>query len=148
MESKQKSNLTSGAAMAAAVLALLIVAIMMVLFINPWKKPVTNFEECKATGSPILESYPEQCIYEGKTYVNEAQQAVSGSDYIGLSESDALARAEQSNTPARVVERDDEGLPVTMDFVFGRHNLYVRDGAVYRVEVEGQASDSPALENE
>ena len=26
---------------------------------------VTNFEECVATGAPIMESYPRQCRYGG-----------------------------------------------------------------------------------
>ena len=118
------------------VLALLIVIIMVVLFIDPWRKPVTNFATCQAAGGTILESYPEQCLYDGKTYTNGEQQATDG-EYIGLTEEEALQKAKESDTPARVVERDDESLPVTMDFVFGRQNLYVRDGRVYKVTTEG-----------
>ncbi len=32
---------------------------------------VTNFDECVAAGGPVMESYPEQCRYDGKTFVNE-----------------------------------------------------------------------------
>lgn len=60
----------------------------------------------------------------------------SDSQYIGLTEKAALAKAKQSNVPARVVERDDESIPVTMDFVPGRYNLYVRDGKVYNIRIE------------
>lgn len=36
---------------------------------------ITNFEQCAAAGNPIMESYPEQCSANGKTYVNDAQTA-------------------------------------------------------------------------
>lgn len=142
MKNKKKVSSMNGAAVAAVILALLIVVIMGVLFINPWKKPITDFEQCKAVGGAILESYPEQCLYDGSTYINESQQVGTGSEYIGLSEGSALDKAKQSNIAARVVEREGEGLSVTMDFVFGRHNFYIKDNAVYKVEVEGQASDT------
>jgi Immunoglobulin-like domain of bacterial spore germination len=32
------------------------------------KTPITNFESCAAAGNPIMESYPEQCAADGKTY--------------------------------------------------------------------------------
>jgi hypothetical protein len=35
---------------------------------------VDSFESCKAAGNPIMESYPEQCSANGKTYTNPAQQ--------------------------------------------------------------------------
>lgn len=63
-----------------------------------------------------------------------------------MTEKAALAKAGQDKTPARVVERDGKSLPVTMDFAFGRHNLYVKDGKVYKVEIEGQATDQPLAE--
>ena len=56
-------------------------------------------------------------------------------------EDDALADASNNDIPARVVERDGEPLPVTMDFIEGRHNFYVRDDLVYKVEIEGEAKD-------
>lgn len=31
--------------------------------------PVTNFEECVATGQPVMESYPRQCNYQGHNFV-------------------------------------------------------------------------------
>lgn len=128
---------------------MLVVAVCLVfLALNPVKK-VSNFNECIAAGGARMESYPEQCLYKKKTYFNEAQRmpeepadSTNGSEYVGLLEDHALTRASTSNTPARVVERDGEGLPATMDFVYGRLNLYVRDGKVYKVEVEGQAKDA------
>lgn len=135
------------------VTATLIVVSGVVLFLRQDRATadVHDFESCVAAGNPVMESYPEQCAANGTTYTNETQQAQMPVDetsaYIGLSEEEALEKADQSNTPARVVQRDEEALPVTMDFVLGRYNFYVRDGVVYMVEVEGQASDSPLDEN-
>lgn len=100
-------------------------------------KYVDSFDECKTAGGAILESYPEQCLINGRTFVNTAQIS-NGSEYVGLSEQAALDKAKSNNVPARVVERDDESLPVTMDYVVGRHNFHVKDGHVYTVQVEGK----------
>lgn len=100
---------------------------------------VDNFQTCKDAGGVIAESYPEQCFIDGKSFVNDAQTVdADGSDYIGLTEQAAFDQAERENKPHRVVERDGESLPVTMDYVTGRLNFYVRDGVVYRVDVEGE----------
>lgn len=120
--------------------ALIIGAIAVVVALQRPEK-VTNFDECIEAGGALMESYPEQCSYEGNTYMNEAQQ-VEGGAYEGMTEEDALERARDLSVPARVVERDGESLPVTMDFVHGRHNFHVRDGEVYRVEIEGESIDS------
>lgn len=106
-------------------------------------KTVANFEQCKAEGGAILESYPEQCKMGDTMFTNDKQSVVDDT-YVGLSEKQALAKADEEKTAARVVERDGEALPVTMDFSFGRHNLYIKNGQVYKVVIEGQASDLPA----
>ncbi|MGB4768204.1 MAG: hypothetical protein WBP22_03010 [Candidatus Saccharimonas sp.] len=111
------------------------------------KKTVTSFAECRAAGGSVMESYPEQCSLGGQTYVNEQQLSV-GSEYVGLSEADALAKAKDENVIARVVERDGDGMTVTMDFLLNRHNLYVKNGKVYKVDVEGVAKDTPAATSE
>lgn len=54
-------------------LALLIV-LVIVTQVKKSSVVVTNFEECAATGAPILESFPEQCMYGGKTYTRELTQ--------------------------------------------------------------------------
>lgn len=41
---------------------------------NQTQKSITNFDECVAAGNPIMESYPEQCAADGKTFVNEKQK--------------------------------------------------------------------------
>ncbi len=105
-------------------------------------KVVANFEQCKAEGGAILEVYPEICKLGDATFTNNAQSVIDET-YVGMTEAAALAKAQDQKTPARVVERDGKALPVTMDFAFGRYNLYVRDGKVYKVEVEGQGTDLP-----
>jgi len=34
---------------------------------------VNNFHSCVAAGNPILESYPEQCVNQGQSYINPTQ---------------------------------------------------------------------------
>ncbi len=64
--------------------------------------------------------------------------ANTSTSYIGLTEESALAKAKEANIPCRVVERNGEGLIITMEYAPGRLNLYVKDGKVYKVNVEGQ----------
>lgn len=125
---------------------LIIIAILLVLssvLISIIQKPssskVSSFESCKSAGGVILETFPEQCRYEERTFFAEENQPDKNNrDYVGLDEESALRKAVKTGKAARVVERDDEALPVTTDFSSGRLNLYVRDGKVYRVQVEGE----------
>ncbi len=34
---------------------------------------VDSFETCVAAGNPVLESYPERCLADGKSYTNPNQ---------------------------------------------------------------------------
>ena len=70
-----------------------------------------------------MESYPEQCSVDGKTFVNETQVVKGSDDYVGLTEQEALDKIKRKNVPARVIERDGQALAATMDFVSGRHNF-------------------------
>lgn len=47
---------------------------------------ITSFEECKAAGNPILESYPEQCIANDEVFINTAQ-VVQPEPEVALTES-------------------------------------------------------------
>ena len=141
---------TKWAAVTLAVIIVIVGVSVVALSLRPEKPMVTDFNSCKEAEGVIMEMYPEQCRINGDTYVNQEQIApdssestLTTSDYIGLTETEALDKAKQNNVPARVVERDDEMLPVTMDFVEGRLNFSVKDGLVTSIEVEGQASDSP-----
>lgn len=102
-------------------------------------KNVKTFAQCVEKNGQVLDTYPEQCKIGNKTFVNSEQKA----DYIGLSEQDALDKARSENKVARVVEREGESLAVTMDFMVGRLNLFIKNGAVYKVDIEGYANDKP-----
>lgn len=43
-------------------------------------KSITSFAECAAAGNPIMESYPEQCAANGKTFVNDKSRPVQMPD--------------------------------------------------------------------
>lgn len=150
MKNEQNKVSVKWAAVVLAVLVIVIGGSIAALSLRP-NESITDFESCKAAGGMIMESYPERCRIDDLTFVNEAQpEPVSPYEidkYVGLTESEALSKAEEASIPARVVERDGEALPVTMDFVYGRYNLYVRDGEVYNLKVEGEASDGPTTAN-
>lgn len=121
-----------------ALCAVLLVAVAMILLWKPGKD-ITSFQECKDAGGAIMESYPEQCAINGKSFTNDAQSLnTDTSAYIGLSEKAALDKAAAANKAARVVERDDEFLPVDASFQPGRLNFHVKDGKVVSVNVEGE----------
>jgi hypothetical protein len=79
---------------AIAILFLLVIGGFVMWYLgaqNKDKKPdelytgqVTNFEECVAAGNPIMESYPAQCMHEGKTYVQIIMQKFND-DALGIS---------------------------------------------------------------
>jgi eight-cysteine-cluster-containing protein len=48
-----------------------IVSLVLGIFLTLTRPKVTSFDECANTSGIILESYPAECIYEGKTYVQE-----------------------------------------------------------------------------
>ncbi len=109
-----------------------------VLIFKP-SKEINSFQACVDAGGALLEIYPEQCMINGKLFTNEAQSVDNGSDvYIGLTEQTALEKATAENKTARVVEREGEPLMVTMDYLPGRLNLSIKDGKVYKVQVEGE----------
>ena len=116
---------------------ILAAALLTWLLMNPIST-VANFNECKAAGGRLMESYPEQCSLGGKTFTDDSQLKSSSAAYLGLSEQAALDKAESASTPARVVERDGESLPIDMSFAEGRLNLYIENGTVTRVVVEGE----------
>lgn len=97
---------------------------------------INSFQACKDAGGRIAESYPEQCFVDDKSFTNPDQKVDDGDGYIGLTEDEALEKASRDDEIIRVVERDGESLPVTMDLVEGRRNLSIEDGRVYKVHTE------------
>lgn len=136
MQNKQRKR-TALSGIIVILICLAVVIGAVVLLLKPGKA-VDSFQACKDAGGAILESYPEQCVYDGKSFTNDAQSAGGrGGGYVGLPESVALTKASIENRPARVIERDGESLSVTMDYVPGRLNMFVKGGNVYKVQVEG-----------
>lgn len=46
---------------------------------------VTNFSECVASGSPVMESYPRQCRYGDQTFTEDVGNELDKTDLIRLS---------------------------------------------------------------
>lgn len=118
------------------IVILAVTALALTLTQRGSDKAINSFQTCKDAGGRIAESYPEQCFINGKNFVNDLQVGDTYDSYVGLTEQEAMDRAKRENKPHRVVERDGQSLPVTMDFVEGRLNFHVRDNRVYKVEVE------------
>ena len=138
MTANLKPNRTVLLWAAAVIICIVAVIAVVVLMREKSDKDINSFQTCKDAGGAILESYPEQCMLNDKSFTNETQSVDSPADaYIGLTEQTALDKTQAENKPARIVERDGEPLAVTMDFMPGRLNLSVRDGKVYKVQVEG-----------
>ena len=127
---------------AAAIGGITVIAIITyaILYGTTMEKVINTFDECVEAGGSVGESHPEQCFKDGATYVNsedsEGTQVVKSEDYVGMSEQDAIDKAERAKVPNRVVERDGKPIAATMDFVQGRLNFHVKDGEVYSVYVE------------
>lgn len=61
-----------------------IIIILLAILIVGWfawrltdkQTSINSFAECVAAGNPVMESYPEQCAADGKTFTNPDQQAL------------------------------------------------------------------------
>lgn len=110
---------------------------------------ITNFEQCKAAGNPIMESYPEQCVADGKTFVNEQQKAAEPkkdeSKYLEIKEWEAKIKLDNetedlyyiSDTPSRIYLRLkslDKLFPKCMSNNFGLQ--YGRDQDKYSGHID------------
>ncbi len=123
-------------------LAALVGVVLVVYLNNMPSKSIGSYKECTNAGGTVTQTYPEQCTINGKTFTNTSSDSSNKSstsqpnDYIGLSEQAALDKAKSENTPARVVKRDGEELPTTMDYAQGRLDLTISDGKVEKVDIE------------
>lgn len=122
-------------------ICIVVLAVVAAVLMAKPNKTINSFQECKNAGGSIAESYPEQCFIDGKSFTNDTQPLGGDSKtsaYVGLTEQAAADKATKDTKAHRVVERDGEALPVTADYSPGRLNFYVKDGRVYKVEVEGE----------
>lgn len=58
---------------AMVVLAIFFAASWGAMRIRKAPPKIDDFESCVAAGNPVLESYPEQCVDKGQSYLNPAQ---------------------------------------------------------------------------
>ena len=66
----------------------------------------------------------------------EARERSAELNFTWLTEDEASELASENNIPFRVVMRDDEMLPVTMDYRPGRINATLEDGIVTGFSIE------------
>ena len=137
VKSPKKVSILAIVAIVVGGLTVLVIMVVAATKLVAPAKNIDSFQSCKDAGGVVMETYPEQCSINGKSYTNTTPKS-GESSYVGLSEQAALDKAKSENKAARVVERDGEALAVTMDFSAGRLNLYVKNGNVYKVTVEGQ----------
>jgi hypothetical protein len=78
----------------------------------------------------FIELPPEQ---DDMTDIEEPEYERDPS-YEGLTEEEAITQAEEADTPYRVIARDGEQFPATMDYNPERINFTVEDGVVTRAE--------------
>jgi hypothetical protein len=57
----------------AIMIALFAISLSIAWYRNHQPKPINSFAECAAAGNPIMESYPERCAANGKTFTNPDQ---------------------------------------------------------------------------
>lgn len=122
-----------------AIFCFIVAAVVVTTYLaKGFEKEINNFETCKDAGGGIADSYPEQCFIDGKSFTNDNGSSGDTTGYVGLAERAALDKADAESKASRVVERDGEFLPVTADYSPGRLNFYVKNGKVYKVQVEGE----------
>jgi len=120
---------------------LLLLAVVVVVGGGYWllsqstgEAPATSPDETSETEAPAQPA-PEDV----------ADVPTAPTDYVGLSEAEAVVFAEENNVPFRVVERDGEMLPTTRDYRPGRINAVVANGVVVSYAVEG-SEDVPNVD--
>lgn len=64
------------------IVALAFVTYWVFAFDIPYRHTVDDFETCAAAGHPILQTFPEQCVANGVTYVQQTDSATSTADVI------------------------------------------------------------------
>ncbi len=65
---------------------LVIIGLAFVIFSSKEEtlKVVNSFDECVSLGFPVLESYPEQCIANGETFVRDIGNELEKTDLVVL----------------------------------------------------------------
>lgn len=102
-------------------------------------KPITkDIREGRINATVANGVVTEYSVESVKSPVEEANNSASSSTatIIGMTIAEAEAYAKESNVPFRVVMKDGESLPVTMDLRSGRINAVVDAGLVVSYTIE------------
>lgn len=59
---------------------------------------INSFEDCVAAGNPVMESYPEQCSANGKSFTKQLEQKDETSSAVVVFVPDGLYSNEEKNT--------------------------------------------------
>lgn len=72
---KTRSNSRQKHVLVGAVIALILVGLFVLYlgFNNIKRNSITTFEQCVAAGQRVMESYPRQCVINGKTYIEKIE---------------------------------------------------------------------------
>ena len=74
---------------------------------------------------------------------DDADTATQGESFVGLTVSEATARAEDEGRPWRIARQDDEAFALTDDLRPGRVTFEIDDGTVTSAVIEQPNTDSP-----
>ncbi|MEK7531682.1 MAG: Gmad2 immunoglobulin-like domain-containing protein [Patescibacteria group bacterium] len=66
-------------------LFLLVLGISLLVTFTKHIPLITDFDSCVSAGNPVLESYPEQCRFSGKTFVRDIGNKLQKADLIRIS---------------------------------------------------------------
>jgi hypothetical protein len=102
-------------------------------------KPITkDLREGRINATVVNGVVTEYTVESVKAVVDEISVSASSSvdTIIGMTTAEAEAYSADQNVPFRVVMRDDESLPVTMDLRPGRINAVVEAGVVVSYTIE------------
>ena len=84
----------------------------------------------------VSESDAEMYLNEQEQQMQEQRKKSEWLDFIGLIEEAAQSLAAENNVSFRVVERDGESLPVTMDYRPGRINATIENWIISSFSIE------------
>ncbi len=56
------------------VLVVALIGFAIVGIIKSQQTTITSFDECVEAGNPVMESYPERCYAEGKSFTRETEE--------------------------------------------------------------------------
>lgn len=103
---------------------------------------IHNFQECVDAGNPVMESYPEQCAANGRTFVNEAQQEQgSGWSTKFISGKKGFETVLPDGFGTVIKPLDSDGL-----FVSGTTQPVIEPGLPVKIhETDGYRTDAPGV---